>query len=186
MRKAVYSPCDLCKDDPTKPPTRQFKAREISDDKEQKLLEFRDATMEIDGFPVFYTPYLSEPDPSVKRQSGFLTPSFGGSSTLGAHLTLPYYQVLGPSADFTVTPRFTTQAGTVVAGDYRQRFSNGELDAIGSINYSNIGEGTTETVSHGWRGHINTIGVWDLDDTYRTGFELERVSDQTYLRRFGF
>ena len=37
-----------------------------------------------------------------------------------------------------------------------------------------------------WRGHINATGVWDLDETYRTGFDLQRVSDQTYLLRFGF
>ena len=41
-------------------------------DREQKLLEFRDATLEIDGWPVFYTPYISAPDPTVKRASGFL------------------------------------------------------------------------------------------------------------------
>ena len=37
-----------------------------------------------------------------------------------------------------------------------------------------------------WRGHINATGVWHLDETYRTGFQLQRVSDQTYLLRFGF
>ncbi len=36
------------------------------------------------------------------------------------------------------------------------------------------------------RGHINAGGVWDLDDTYRTGFQIQRASDQTYLLRFGF
>ena len=37
-----------------------------------------------------------------------------------------------------------------------------------------------------WRGHINATGVWDLDETYRSGFDLQRVSDQTYLLRYGF
>ena len=64
LRRAVYSPCDLCKDDPSKPPAWQLKAREMTDDKDLKRLEFRDATMEIDGWPVFYTPYMSAPDPS--------------------------------------------------------------------------------------------------------------------------
>src|SRR6185437_5369333 len=69
LRRGVYSPCDLCKDDPTAPPAWQLKAREISDDKELKLIEFRDAVLEVDGVPVFYTPYLSQPEPSVKRAS---------------------------------------------------------------------------------------------------------------------
>src|SRR5438270_863896 len=58
-RRGVYSPCDLCKDNPSAPPVWQVKAREISDDKELKLIEFRDAVLEVDGLPVFYAPYFS-------------------------------------------------------------------------------------------------------------------------------
>ena len=186
LRRAVYSPCDLCKDDPSAPPAWQLKAREMTDDKELKRLEFRDATMEIDGFPVFYTPYMSAPDPSVKRASGFLMPTFGGSSTLGFHVTTPYYQTLGPTADVTLIPRFTSQAGTVLAADYRQRFSNGYLEDLSSINYSNVGTGDDPNQTHAFRWHVNAFGDFDLDDTYRTGFTLQRVSDQTYLQRFSF
>ena len=186
LRRGVYSPCDLCKDNPSAPPAWQFKAREISDDRQLKLIEMRDAVLEIDGLPVFYTPYLSEPDPSVKRASGFLMPSFGNSNTVGFHVSLPYFFVLGPDKDLTLAPRFTTRAGELLAGEYRQRFGNGMLDALGSINYSNAGSlGNPDTGSQ-WRGHVNASGVWDINDTYRTGFQLQRVSDQTYLLRFGF
>lgn len=190
LRRAVYSPCDLCLEDPTAPPAWQLKAREMTDDKELQRLEFRDATMEIDGWPVFYTPYMSTPDPTVKRQSGFLMPSFGGSSTLGFHAAIPYYLTLGPDADLTLTPRFTSQAGELLVGDYRQRFSNGNLDTLASINYSNVGTSTGSTndanAKNAFRWHINATGEFDLDDTYRTGFSLQRVSDQTYLQRFSF
>jgi LPS-assembly protein len=186
LRRVVYSPCDLCQDDPTKPPAWQFKARQVTDDKDLKRLEFRDATLEVDGWPVFYTPYLSAPDPSVKRQSGFMMPSFGGSSTLGAHLSLPYYLTLGPTADITLTPRFTTLAGQVLVGDYRQRFADGVMEDLFSINHSNVGSVNDPNVGTAWRGHVNATGVFDLDDTYRTGFSLQRVSDQTYLQRFSF
>src|SRR6266567_3527358 len=91
LRRGIYSPCDLCKDDPSAPPAWQFKAREISDDKELKLIEFRDAVLEVDGVPIFYTPYLSEPDPSVKRASGFLTPTMGNSNTNGFHIAVLYF-----------------------------------------------------------------------------------------------
>src|SRR6202011_2934065 len=104
LRRGIYSPCDLCKDDPSAPPAWQFKAREITQDKENKIIEFRDATLEVDGWPVFYTPYLSEPDPSVKRASGFLTPSFGNSHQVGLHVALPYYIVLDPDKDLTLAP----------------------------------------------------------------------------------
>ena len=54
------------------------------------------------------------------------------------------------------------------------------------MNYSNVGSGANSDAGSQWRGHINASGVWDIDDTYRTGFQLQRVSDQTYLLRFGF
>lgn len=184
--RAVYSACDLCKKDPSAPPTWELKAREISDDKQLKLMEFRDATMDIDGWPVFYTPYLSEPDPSVKRASGFLTPSVGNSTTNGFHVSTPYFLVLGPDKDLTLDPRFMTQAGELLSTEYRQRFGNGTLDAMGSLNYSSVGAGNTANLGSQWRGNINATGTWDIDDNYRTGFQAQRVSDQTYLLRFGF
>src|SRR3984893_1469080 len=49
-----YSPCDLCRDDPSASPAWQLKAREISDDKEYKLIEFRDVVMEVDVWPGSY------------------------------------------------------------------------------------------------------------------------------------
>jgi LPS-assembly protein len=191
LRRAVYSPCDLCKDDPTAPPAWQMKAREMTDDKELQRLEFRDATMEIDGFPVFYTPYMSTPDPSVKRADGFLIPTFGGSSTLGFHIATPYYMTLGPSADVTLIPRFTSEAGEVLAADYRQRFSNGYIEDLSSINYSNVGTSIggvndPNAIPGAVRWHVNAFGDFDLDDTYRAGFQVQRVSDQTYLQRFSF
>src|SRR5207249_6656526 len=123
--RGVYSPCDLCKDDPRAPPLWQLKAREIDHDKELQLVEFHHAVMEIDGWPVFYTPYMSTPDPSVKRASGFLTPSFGNSSAVGFHVAVPYFLVLGPDKDLTLAPRFTSKAGELLAAQYRQRFGNG-------------------------------------------------------------
>jgi LPS-assembly protein len=186
LRRAVYSPCDLCKDDPTAPPAWQMKAREMTDDKDLKRLEFRDATLEIDGWPLFYTPYMSAPDPSVKRSSGFLMPTFGGSSTIGLHATIPYYLTLGPSADLTLIPRFTTLAGTVLVGDYRQRFSNGFMEDIASVNYSNVANANDPNSTNQFRYHVDAKGLLDLDDTYRVGFQIQRVSDQTYLQRFSF
>lgn len=187
LKRGVYSPCDLCRKDPSAPPIWQMKAREIDHDKDLQLVEFRDAVMEIDGWPVFYSPYISTPDPSVKRASGFLTPSIGSSNTLGAHVTIPYYWVLGPDKDLTLAPRLYTKAGPLMDAEYRQRFSNGTLDATGSLNHSNVGFGdSSSSQGEQWRGHIDAHSVFDLNETYRTGLDIQRVSDQTYLLRFGF
>ena len=186
LRRAVYSPCDLCRKDPSAPPGWQIEAREIDHDKDLKIVEFRDATMQIDGWPIFFTPYISAPDPSVKRASGFLAPTFGGSSTVGASLTIPYFLVLGPDKDLTLAPRITTMAGPVLGAEYRERFGDGMIDALGSLNYSNPGSSDSTDTTDQVRGNINEHSVFDLDDTWRTGLDVQRVSDQSYLLEFGY
>ena len=184
LRRGVYSPCDLCKNDPSAPPAWQFVARQIDHDKEFKLIEMRDATMEIDGWPVFYTPYISMPDPTVKRASGFLTPSLGSSSSVGFQVATPYFLVLGPDKDITLFPRITSKAGPVLGTEYRQLFGDGTLDALGSINYSNPADAQ---INHGQlRGNINAQSEFDVSEDWRTGFDVQRSSDQAYLLQFGY
>ncbi len=184
LRRSVYSPCDLCRNDPSAAPAWQFIARQIDDDREFKLIEMRDVTMQIDGWPIFYFPYLSMPDPSVKRASGFLTPFFGGSSNVGANVTIPYFLVLGPDKDITLVPRITSKAGPVFETEYRQQFGNGAIDALGSINFSNP---NTAQVSGGQlRGNINSTAEFDFAPDWRTGLNLQRSTDQSYLLQFGF
>jgi LPS-assembly protein len=183
LRRAVYSPCDLCKHDPTAPPGWQFVARQIDHDKEFKTIEMRDATMQIDGWPVFYTPYISMPDNTVKRATGFLPPWLGSSSSNGPFITVPYFLVLGPDKDLTLEPRFTKKAGPMLGTEYREQFGNGAIDAFGSINWSN--PNTPELSGGQLRGNINSTAEFDVTPDWRTGLNVQRVSDQSYLLQFG-
>jgi LPS-assembly protein len=190
IRRAVYSPCALCRNNPSHPPVWQLKAEEVVHDEQLKIVEYRDAIMEIDGVPVFYVPYLSHPDPSVKRASGFLVPTVGYSNTLGFHATVPYYWVIAPDKDATFRPMITTSAGVVLDGEYRQRFGNGYIQNDGSIEVgggtqpesaANIGPPTGPV-----RGHLFGTGELDLTGDWRAGYEVQRASDQTYMLRYHF
>ena len=46
------------------------------------MIYFEDARLEFFGVPLAYIPYFSAPDPTVKRKTGFLIPTFGTSSRL--------------------------------------------------------------------------------------------------------
>jgi LPS-assembly protein len=183
LRRGVYSPCDLCKDDPSAPPIWQLRAERIVHDQNTHTIEYHDAILEMGGIPVFYTPYLSHPDPTVKRRSGFLIPTVGRSVNLGFHSTVPYYWAIAPDRDATFSPIFTSRSGQVAAGEYRQRFSDGKFRTSGSVNYDPTG---TTRPGTALRGHLNGDGNWDLDQNWRSGFVLNRSTDQTYLRRFHF
>ena len=81
MSKVVYTTCNLCAKDPTRPPLWQIRAVSAVQDLEHKKIEFTDGTLEMYGIPVAYFPYFWTADPSVKRKSGILPPVFGSSST---------------------------------------------------------------------------------------------------------
>jgi LPS-assembly protein len=181
MSKAVYSPCELCKEDPTRAPLWQIQAVRVTHDTVAKEIQYRDATLEMFGLPVFYMPYFSHPDPTVKRQSGFLFPSYGSSSDLGTFVRVPYYWAISDDKDLTFSPTYTTDQGMVWAGEYRQRFNNGGIDFSGSYT-----EPTNPPAGLESRGHIRGKGRFDIDDTWRTGFNIDRSTDDTYLRRYGF
>jgi LPS-assembly protein len=189
IRRGVYSPCDLCKTDPTQAPLWELQAATVIHDKDQQLIEYENVTLDLDGVPVLWSPYFSHPDPSVKRASGFLPPSIGSSSTLGATFGMPYYWVISPDKDFTFAPLFTSNQGVDLAGEYRQRFGNGYIDTRASITDSDTVSGTAAdpTTSHGQiRGHIASFGEFDLDDNWVTGWAVRRTTDQTYERLYHF
>ena len=185
IRQGVYSPCDLCREDPTRAPIWQIQAAQIVHDKQEQLIEYRDATMEIDGIPVLWTPYFSIPDPSVRRASGFLAPTGGESAANGYRFGVPYYMVLGPDKDATIEPIYYSTGGEQVRGEYRQRFSNGYWNTDGSVTFdsqrfTNI---DTEPVS-GTRWDYDTDAQFDLNQDWRAGVNSFRASDPTYLLRY--
>lgn len=174
---SVYSACQPCQDDPSRPLLWQLKAVRVVHDRVNKIVEYEDAWLEFAGMPVLYTPYLSHPDPSIKRKSGFLPPRMGGSNSLGFIAKVPYFYVLDDYSDVTLTPIVTSQEYGGVAGEYRERFTKGEIKASGSTAYDS---------SNNALGHIDATSRFDINETWRWGADLNRSSSDTYMRRYGF
>lgn len=183
--KAVYSPCNICKSDPSKPPLWQLKAKQATHDKRDQEVYYRDAVLEVFGYPVAYTPYFSHPDPTVKRKSGFLSPSFGTSSVFGTFLQLPYYWAIADNMDATFSPTFEERDGIHFRGEFRHRLRNGQYTLDGSIvrtdelNDLNQKTGKTDT-----RGHLFADGTFNIDPVWDWGFNIQTTTDDTYLRRY--
>ncbi|MEX0695794.1 MAG: LPS assembly protein LptD, partial [Rhodospirillales bacterium] len=175
---AVYSPCNLCADDPSAAPLWQLKAVRVIHDSEQKQVSYRNAWLELYGIPVAYTPYLSHPDPTVKRRSGFLAPSIGSSSDLGTRIFAPYYWAIDEYQDATLTPMLSSDGGQGIIGEYRRNFKNGIVDMNGSF----VGDDP----DRGMRGYVDFESEFHLNKTWRAGLDVETASDDTYTRRYGF
>lgn len=178
VRNAVYSPCNLCEEDPDAAPVWQLKAvRVIHNSKEQRV-EYRDAWLEVFGMPVAYIPYLSHPDPTVKRRSGLLAPSFSSSSELGFRFETPYFWAIDEYQDATITPLITTDAGKGAILEYNKNFRNGEIRATGSFVF--------DDPDRGERAYLDLESEFHLNRTWRAGLDVETASDDTYTRRYGF
>lgn len=185
LSKAVYSACEVCPEAPT--PLWAIRARRIVHDEERRTVHYEDAVFEVLGQPVAWLPFFSHPDPTVRRKSGFLAPTAGGSTTYGYFAKLPYFWAIDPTRDATITPFLTTGDGPILQLEYRQRLDSGGFAFSGSGGWLDTGEdGEAEA-----RGHIFGDGRFALDDFgigdgAVAGFDIALASDKGYLRRYDF
>jgi LPS-assembly protein len=178
LHRTIASSCEVCPGDAA--PTWAIRADRVIRDEETQQIHFRNATLELFGLPVAWLPYLRIADPSVARASGVLTPEFQSSSIYGIGIRVPYYQVLGPSADLTLTPFITERAGVLLEGEYRRRFRRGSLDIAG------VFAPEDELGDRGRRGTLSAIGHYDVGFGFRAELDAAIVSDEDFLRQFDY
>ncbi|HEY0105309.1 MAG TPA: LPS assembly protein LptD [Rhizomicrobium sp.] len=181
---AAYTPCKICNQPGQRTPLWQVRAAHVRYDQEKHRIVFHDASIAFFGVPIIYSPYLREPDPSVRYASGILTPSIGNSTYIGYFARVPIYVALSPTNDATITPIVSSRGGEVLAGEYRQRWQDGGMWLQGSIaDNPNSGIGGRQNQFYAslfGSGRIPIDGVW------RTGFDAQLTSNDTYLKRYDF
>jgi LPS-assembly protein len=183
--KAVYTACN-CPADPAEPPLWQVRGKQIIQDNVEHDIYYHDATIDFFGVPAFYTPYFSAPDPSVKRRQGLLTVSPGYTPNLGELVRVPYYFDIAPNTDATLTTTFSTKDKAQLGGEFRHRLQNGNILLSGSftnaqlINDQGVNEGDK------WRGHIFGKAIYNIDNVWRAGTDIQLASDKSYLQRYNY
>ncbi len=182
FENGVYTACAPCKDDPKKPPLWQVKGIRIIHDQIDKMLYFENAQIEFFGVPLAYIPYFSTPDPTVKRKSGFLMPSYSTNSTYGFGIETPYYWAIAPDYDATFNPRFMTEQGVLLQAEFRQRLMDGayQIRAYG-IDQLDPGAFAGQPGDRQFRGGIETKGQFALNDKWVWGWEGVALSDYMLL-----
>ncbi len=185
---AKFSPCKSAEG---VPPLWCISGARIIHDQQAATVTYQDAQFELFGVPVVYLPYFQHPDPSVKRRSGFLFPNFSSSEDLGFSTTIPYYFALDPSYDFTFKPRYMTGQGVMWAGEWRQKLANGEYRVNFSAvdqEFDNLPTAKTDAQKarfedlEGWRGSVDTKGLFNLGSWWKWGWDVTVESDDTFRR----
>ncbi len=158
-------------------PPWEMRADEIRHDKQKKTIYYKNASLKIYDKKVFYFPKFFHPDPTVKRQSGFLIPKFQDNSTTGLSLNLPYFFAIAENRDITLTPRFFGNDKFLIQSEFRQKNKN-----------SNHIADLSQFISSGNNSKGHFFYNFDRDlknnifDEVELNLKLEQVSGDTYLK----
>ena len=167
--KTVFSTCSL---ENKKCRGWELQSEEFTHDKNKKLFEYKNSWLKVFNKKVFYLPYFNHPDPSVKRKSGFLTPSFQNSKRLGQAINIPYFYALSNSKDLTFKPRIYLDNDFIFQSEYREAFEN-------SILISDFSFNRDEDNSH---THLFAELNGELDDKTNYDLKIQNVSNDNYLK----
>lgn len=183
LHHGVFTPCAPCADKKKKP-LWQIRATRAVNDRKGQNMHYYNAVFEVMGTPVFYLPYHSHPDPTVKRRSGWLRTRFGHSKDLGDMYFLHYFGVISPHFVFDFKPFHTNHDGWVLRADSTIRTKRGKvsLEAAGAKSPVKRSGQTKAREQRRTFGRIKA--EFDANKNWRWGGQYSRATDPTFLRRY--
>lgn len=146
-------------------------------DMDTHMMDFYSPVFYAYDLPIFWVPYISMPDPSVKYKTGVLIPSMESTNKMGTQINIPLYLSLSDSHDLTFTFSYLTKENPLVQLEHRLNLPHSEFRTQGSFTHNKMGEN---------RWHVFNDDVIELGENARATIFLERTSDKTYLQKYGF
>jgi len=136
----------------------------------------RNATLKFKGVPLLYLPWLSFPLDD-RRKTGFLYPTFSTTSDSGVDFAWPFYWNIAPNLDATVTPRYVSNRGPAIGGEFRYltRRSGGIFDVDYLPDDDRFGADR-----HRWATNLG----YQIARRWRADLSASRVSDRDYFLDF--
>ncbi|WP_299563156.1 LPS-assembly protein LptD [Enterovirga sp.] len=186
--RGTYTACEACREDPERPPLWQVKAARIIHNNQERRIYYEGASLEFAGIPVAYVPYFYTPDPSVRRESGFLAPRYIHTKALGFGVSVPYFWAIAPDRDLTLQPSGMSRQGFLMQAEYRQRFETGAFNLRGAGIFQQgpsaflpapFGAGNREA-----RGSLETTGRFNINERWHYGWDIALLSDKWFLQNY--
>ncbi|MBB3191282.1 LPS-assembly protein LptD [Halomonas cerina] len=142
------------------------------------------ARLEVGKVPVFYWPWLRFPL-DERRQTGFLWPVLGISGD-SLDYAQPFYWNIAPNQDATLTPRWISDRGLLLGGEYRYLFPSDAGQVEGAYLADDDGDPDDEPDYQGedrWYLDYRHAGRFDARTRYRLRYGA--ASDGSYFDDFG-
>ena len=171
IKNGIFTSCKIRDDCPP----WSLKSEEIEHDKMKKSINYKNSWLQLYDVPIFYFPKFFHPDPTVKRQSGFLPPTLLSSSTSGGSINIPYYKVISENKDTTFTPRIYFNNDFLIQNEYRQV----------NKNTNHISDLSLKKLDNSSKSHFfsNTRHILQNNfDFSEIELNLEKTSSDTYLK----
>jgi len=179
LKKGVFTSCSKDNDCPP----WSIYAEEIEHNKIDQTINYKNAWLKIYDIPTVYFPKFSHPDPTVKRKSGFLPPTFSSSKNIGSSVTLPYFHVLSENKDMTFKPKMFFNNEIVLQNEYRQENKNSSHVADFSIASSDFLSSKNTTKTHFFSNSKFKLNN-DFFNQSNIEINLENVTNDEYLKAY--
>ncbi|MFW2045952.1 LPS export ABC transporter periplasmic protein LptC [Acinetobacter variabilis] len=170
LENATYSTCP-----PEQKPTWKIQADQIKLNQETGRGETRNTKLYVKDVPVLAVPYFNFPIDD-RRTTGILTPTFGFTNDGGLELGVPVYLNLAPQYDATITPRYISDRGAMLDGEFRYLTENyGEGRIWGGYLPSD------ESYDNKDRKDLHFLHNWQINDQFSTNLEYNYASDKDFF-----
>jgi LPS-assembly protein len=211
---ASYSACAVEDEDGCpKTPSWRIVAERVIYDPDEKRIRFKGAQLEIFGKRLLPLPGLAVTTDG-RAMSGFTVPDLRFSASNGLEVSQGFYVRMAENQDLLANAYFYTDAPPMASAQYRALVDKGAFQITGYATRSakiptGPGSGTQQS---DWRGYFFANGrfqfspEWSLtasarvatdrtflrrydisrDDRLRSTFNLERITDQSYLTISGW
>lgn len=156
-------------------PTWSFKIREAKI-KQGGWAHLSGTLFRVKNVPILYLPRILLPTERKKRSSGFLPPLLGNSNSKGRSASLPFYLVLGRSADLTVTHHYFSRRGFGQTALFRAR-PNPQSSLVLESFWVNdrVGQGGTA---------VKGKGQAVFSEDFRAAFDFDLVTSFDFRQAF--
>ena len=167
--KTVFSTCNTTN---KSCPGWEIETEEFTHDKVNKVFNYKNSWLKLFDQEIFYFPYISHPDSTVKRKSGFLIPYYGNSNNFGSWVNIPYFKTLGKDKDMTFNPRIYADDKFIMQAEYRQSLEKSKF--ISDFSYNNDGKNSN--------AHLFANLGGKIDDKSNYSIQYQSVTNDKYLK----
>lgn len=182
LNEGTYAPCGECIDDRGRKIGWSIKSREVIQDATTKRVTLKDSELMVLGVPIAWVPWMSLPDPTQQRQTGFLMPTVSTSSQNGLTVAVPYFLALDEDSSFLFQPQLVSRQGVLLGGTYKRDFDNGTVTLNASGIYQLDPEAyDSEVGNRRWRGALQSTGTFVPAESWTVGWSYTAFSDAAYL-----